>query len=117
MHQGEVEAAKQIMVIALLVANAIVYLLFFLLAALLNRIKGRQVVARRSAGNIGLLLLFLALFFTAVVRMTPSLPADSGTMELSLFRGEHIGYAAGTFAFPALLVSFVLSLLGGRSKP
>jgi hypothetical protein len=117
MYQEPSDVAQRAIIVVLVVAYTIVYLIFFLLAALLNKIRGRDVIARRSAGNIGIALLFLVACFVTLVHFAPSLSSNDDTALGSAYQGFEIGKLVGMFAFPGVLVSIFFWLIGKRTVP
>jgi hypothetical protein len=104
------------MLIALLIVFSIIYLIFFGLAALLNKLKGKEIVAKRTAGNVGVALLFVTLFIVAYAQIAPSLSPGDPSSQAAFNQGEQVGRIAGTLAVPALLVAFLLGLIGRKSR-
>jgi NADH:ubiquinone oxidoreductase subunit 6 (subunit J) len=105
------------MLIVLIVVNAIAYLIFFGLAVLINKAKGREAVSKRSAGNIGVALLFVILFSVAYVHIAPSLSPGDPSAPAAFNQGEQVGRIAGTLMVPAVFVAFLLGLITKKSGP
>jgi hypothetical protein len=103
------------MLIALMVVNAVVYLIFVAFAVLLNKVKGKEVVGKRTAGNVGVTLLFLILFVIAYVHMVPSLSLGDASPQAAFKQGEQVGHIAGTLSIPALFVAILLGLVTKKS--
>jgi hypothetical protein len=105
------------MLIVLIIVNAIVYLIFFGLAALINKAKGREAVSKRSAGNIGVALLFVILFSVAYVHIAPSLSLGDLSAQAAFNQGEQVGRIFWTLMAPAVFVAFSLGSITKKSGP
>lgn len=113
MEPSQSDIALQVITWILVVANGIVYLSFNWLAALINKVRGREALARRWIGAMGVIL------FTGLVMwyLRTNFVKEDVLMSLPAFeQGEYIGRVLGTTVFPVVLVLGVVAFRGWRAK-
>jgi uncharacterized membrane protein YqjE len=106
---SQAEAQMQILNLALIVADTVVYFVFGAIALAWNKIARREVLSRRVVGALGVVL------FTACAMLFAGtyLINEQVLSRLSPFdQGRYVGQVVAIPVFPALLVLGIVGIRG-----
>lgn len=113
MDRVQQQVALQIFTVALIFANTIAYLAFRGVAALTNKIAGKEVANRRWVGAFGVVLFSVAaMWYLRTHFVNEKLLASLPAFE----QGAYVGEVVGMAIFPAVLVLAIVGFRGWRQS-